>query len=62
MPYEMKPLACNPGTLTGLSEKIVVSHYENNYGGAVMNDLDLESAGAAWMQPIQVVADRAAGL
>ena len=35
MPYEMKPLSCNPGALTGLSEKIVVSHYENNYGGAV---------------------------
>ncbi len=35
MPYEMKPLSCNPGALSGLSEKIIVSHYENNYGGAV---------------------------
>ncbi len=35
MPYEMKPLSCNPGALTGLSEKIIVSHYEKNYGGAV---------------------------
>ena len=33
--YEMKPLACNPGALQGLSEKMIVSHYENNYGGAV---------------------------
>ena len=33
--YEMKPLGCNPQRLTGLSEKLIVSHYENNYGGAV---------------------------
>ena len=33
--YEIKPLACNPGALQGLSEKMIVSHYENNYGGAV---------------------------
>ena len=33
--YEMKPLGCDPQRLTGLSEKLVVSHYENNYGGAV---------------------------
>lgn len=35
MSYEMKPLSCNPATLKGLSEKLIVSHYENNYGGAV---------------------------
>ncbi|MEA3156712.1 MAG: superoxide dismutase, Fe-Mn family [Betaproteobacteria bacterium] len=33
--YEMKPLACDPARLSGLSEKLIVSHYENNYGGAV---------------------------
>lgn len=33
--YEMKPLACDPARLQGLSEKMIVSHYENNYGGAV---------------------------
>lgn len=33
--YEMKPLACDPAQLSGLSEKLIVSHYENNYGGAV---------------------------
>jgi len=32
---EMKPLACDPKKLTGLSERLIVSHYENNYGGAV---------------------------
>jgi Fe-Mn family superoxide dismutase len=31
----MKPLGCNPAKLEGLSEKLIVSHYENNYGGAV---------------------------
>ena len=35
MIYEMKPLSCNPAKLKGLSEKLIVSHYENNYGGAV---------------------------
>ena len=33
--YELKPLACDPAALDGLSEKLIVSHYENNYGGAV---------------------------
>jgi len=35
MVYEMKSLSCNPSKLNGLSEKLIVSHYENNYGGAV---------------------------
>ena len=35
MPYMMQPLACDPTKLKGLSEQLIVSHYENNYGGAV---------------------------
>ncbi|AJG22596.1 Superoxide dismutase [Mn] [Cupriavidus basilensis] len=35
MTYQMKPLGVDPGKLTGLSEKLIVSHYENNYTGAV---------------------------
>ena len=35
MEYKMKPLACDPARLEGLSENLIVSHYENNYGGAV---------------------------
>jgi Fe-Mn family superoxide dismutase len=35
MNCEMKPLTCDPARLAGLSEKLIVSHYENNYGGAV---------------------------
>ena len=33
--YSMKPLRCDPQRIKGLSEKLIVSHYENNYGGAV---------------------------
>ena len=35
MTYDMKPLGCDPKKLAGLSERLIVSHYENNYGGAV---------------------------
>src|SRR5689334_7874342 len=35
MPYAMKALACDPQQIKGMSEKLLVSHYENNYGGAV---------------------------
>ena len=35
MPYELKPLACDPAAINGMSERLIVSHYENNYGGAV---------------------------
>jgi superoxide dismutase, Fe-Mn family len=35
MTYTMKPLACDPTRIKGMSEKLLVSHYENNYGGAV---------------------------
>jgi Fe-Mn family superoxide dismutase len=35
MAYQMKTLACDPSRLKGLSERLIVSHYENNYGGAV---------------------------
>lgn len=35
MTYVMKPLPFDPQKIKGLSEKILVSHYENNYGGAV---------------------------
>ena len=35
MTYDIKPLPFDPKAIKGLSEKILVSHYENNYGGAV---------------------------
>ena len=33
--YTAKPLPFDPTKLTGLSEKLLRSHHENNYGGAV---------------------------
>jgi len=33
--YSIKPLPFDPKTIKGLSEKILTSHYENNYTGAV---------------------------
>ena len=41
MPYNMKPLSCDPARIKGMSERLIVSHYENNYGGAV-------SRGGSW--------------
>jgi Fe-Mn family superoxide dismutase len=35
MTYAMKPLTCDPTRIKGMSEQLIVSHYENNYGGAV---------------------------
>jgi len=47
MPYEIKPLSCDPKRLKGLSEKLIVSHWENNYGGAVkrLNVISTQLAG-----------------
>ena len=33
--HEMKPLSFDPAKLDGLSEKLIRSHWENNYGGSV---------------------------
>jgi len=35
MPYQVKPMSFDPKAITGISEKVLVSHYENNYVGAV---------------------------
>jgi superoxide dismutase, Fe-Mn family len=35
MPYQAKPMSFDPKSITGISEKVLVSHYENNYIGAV---------------------------
>ena len=35
MAYEVQPLPFKPHRLDGLSDRLLVSHYENNYGGAV---------------------------
>ena len=50
MSYELKPLPCNPATVTGMSAGIIVSHYENNYGGAVkrLNAIEAQIAELDW--------------
>ena len=35
MRYQLKPIHCRPWTLHYLSIKLIESHYENNYGGAL---------------------------
>lgn len=35
MTFGMKPLSCDPTRIKGMSERLIISHYENNYGGAV---------------------------
>ena len=35
MAYQIKPLSCDPANIKGMSERLIVSHYENNYCGAV---------------------------
>jgi Fe-Mn family superoxide dismutase len=35
MPYQKKSLTCDPARIKGMSERLIISHYENNYGGAV---------------------------
>jgi Fe-Mn family superoxide dismutase len=35
--HDVVPLPFAPGSLNGLSERLIVSHHENNYGGAVKN-------------------------
>src|SRR6516225_4411480 len=35
MGYAIKPLSCDPKRIKGMSERLIVSHYENNYSGAV---------------------------
>lgn len=53
MPYQMKSLTCDPARIKGMSERLILSHYENNYGGAVkrlnliddkLAELDYETA------------------
>jgi Fe-Mn family superoxide dismutase len=53
VPYEIKPLPFAPDSIAGLSERILVSHHDNNYAGSVrrlnaiseqLSSLDFETA------------------
>ncbi|HYD98853.1 MAG TPA: superoxide dismutase, partial [Alphaproteobacteria bacterium] len=57
MTLDVKPLPFKPSRLDGLSERLLASHYENNYGGAVrrygairrmLADLDPAAPGFQW--------------
>jgi superoxide dismutase, Fe-Mn family len=52
------PLPFAPGALDGLSERLIVSHHENNYGGAVrnLNLIEKELGGIGADTPPAVVA------
>ncbi len=47
MTYALKPLGCDPARIAGMSEQLIISHYENNYGGAVkrLNLIEEQLAG-----------------
>ncbi len=45
--HPIQPLPFNPAKLNGLSEKLMVSHHDNNYAGAVRNLNRLEQELAA---------------
>lgn len=50
MTYDVKPLPFDPKTLSGISEKMIVSHHDNNYAGAVkrLNAITAELASLDW--------------
>ena len=50
MPHQIMPLPFKPPRLEGLSERLLASHYENNYGGAVrrLNAIERRLDGIDW--------------
>ena len=58
MRYEVTPIHCRPWTLNGISLKLIESHFENNYGGALRKlnaiSAQLESLDYATAPPYQV--------
>lgn len=50
MPHLIQPLTFKPSRLAGLSERLLASHYENNYGGAVrrLNAIEAKLAALDW--------------
>jgi len=58
MTFNVKPLPFDPKKIKGLSEKILVSHYENNYTGAVkrLNAITEQLAGLDYTKaPVFVI-------
>ena len=47
MSFQARPISFKPMWLSGLSARLIASHYENNYGGAVRR---LNVALARWRE------------
>jgi superoxide dismutase, Fe-Mn family len=45
--YEVKPLPFDPAKLNGISEKLIVSHHDKNYAGAVKRLMSIQAKIAA---------------
>ena len=56
--HTLVPLPFNPASLHGLSERLITSHHEHNYGGAVsnLNRVEQELSGVTAETPPFVVA------
>ena len=39
MTFQMKPLTCDTAQIKGMSERLIVSHYENTMVGAVKRSI-----------------------
>jgi len=50
MPYEPKPLSCDPAAISHLSKRAIVSHYESSYVGVVrqLNAVEAQLAQFDW--------------
>src|SRR5712675_199088 len=64
--FDVKPMPFDPKKIKGISEKLLVSHYENNYGGAVkrlnaileqLAGLDFTGLGSDESQPGDALAE-----
>ena len=56
MRYQLAPLYCRPWTLNGMTPRLIESHYENNYGGA-LNRLNAITEELEALDPATTPAD-----
>ena len=54
MPCAMTALSCDPARIKGMSERLIISHYENNCAGAIkrLNLIGGQLAGILKRPPI----------
>src|SRR5215207_7107099 len=58
MPHSVTPLPFKPPRLDGLPERLLASHYENNYGGALrrLNAIDKRLTERAIFRPRETLS------